>query len=128
MVDHLTSLLYVLLPWNWKTESEDVSIFAASRDQPISSGSNRLAAIAGRTGFAQDSSLEEAGFELPVPLARMSSILRGGEEAELDRGGLETRHPLSTGMIGSNRWHRLPDAGRRAGRGADRLDSQLRAL
>src|SRR6266478_5458799 len=37
--------------------------------------------------------------------ARMSSILRGGEEAELDRGGLETRHPLSTGMIGSNRWH-----------------------
>ena len=23
MVDHLTSLLYVLLPWNWKTESED---------------------------------------------------------------------------------------------------------
>src|SRR5712671_4164574 len=71
---------------------------------------------------------EEDGFELPVPLARMSSILRGGEEAEVDRGGLETRHPLSTGMIGSNRWHRLPDAGRRAGRGADRLDSQLRAL
>ena len=67
MGDHLTSLLYVLLPWNWKTESEDVSIFAASRDQPISSGSNRFAAIAGRTGFAQDSSLEEAGFELPVP-------------------------------------------------------------
>ncbi len=60
MVDHLTSLLYVLLPWNWKTESEDVSIFAASRDQPISSGSNRFAAIAGRTGFAQDSSLEGA--------------------------------------------------------------------
>jgi hypothetical protein len=58
MVDHLTSLLYLLLPWNWKTESEDVSIFAASRDQPISSGSNRFAAIAGRTGFAQDSSLE----------------------------------------------------------------------
>jgi hypothetical protein len=28
MVDHLTSLLCVLLPWNWKTESEDVSIFA----------------------------------------------------------------------------------------------------
>src|SRR6267143_5998256 len=68
MVDHLTSLLYVLLPWNWKTESEDVSIFAASRDQPISSGSNRLAAIAGRTGFAQDSSLEGAGFEPSVPL------------------------------------------------------------
>ena len=64
MVDHLTSLLYVLLPWNWKTESEDVSIFAASRDQPISSGSNRFAAIAGRTGFAQDSSLEGDGFEL----------------------------------------------------------------
>jgi hypothetical protein len=58
----------------------------------------------------------------------MSSILRGGEEVELDRGGLETRHPPSTGMIGSNRWHRLPDAGRRAGRGADRLDSQLGAL
>ena len=67
MVDHLTSLLYVLLPWNWKTESEDVSIFAASRDQPISSGSNRFAAIAGRTGFAQDSSLEGDGFELSVP-------------------------------------------------------------
>jgi hypothetical protein len=29
-----------------------LSIFAASRDQPISSGSNRFAAIAGRTGFA----------------------------------------------------------------------------
>jgi hypothetical protein len=57
----------VLLPWNWKTESEDVSIFAASRDQPISSGSNRFAAIAGRTGFAQDSSLEGDGFELSVP-------------------------------------------------------------
>ena len=70
MVDHLTSLLYVLLPWNWKTESEDVSIFAASRDQPISSGSNRFAAIAGRTGFAQDSSLEQAGFEPSVPLGR----------------------------------------------------------
>jgi hypothetical protein len=68
MVDHLTSLLYVLLPWNWKTESEDVSIFAASRDQPISSGSNRFAAIPGRTGFAQDSSLEGRGFEPSVPL------------------------------------------------------------
>jgi hypothetical protein len=67
MVDHLTSLLYVLLPWNWKTESEDVSIFAASRDQPISSGSNRFAAIAGRTGFAQDSSLEGRRFEPSVP-------------------------------------------------------------
>jgi hypothetical protein len=64
---HLTSLLYVLLPWNWKTESEDVSIFAASRDQPISSGSNRFAAIAGRTGFAQDSSLEGRRFEPSVP-------------------------------------------------------------
>ena len=27
MVDHLTSLLYVLLPWNWKTESEDSQHF-----------------------------------------------------------------------------------------------------
>ena len=66
---------------------------------PTSFSSNR---------FAIDSPLEEAGFELPVPLARMSSILRGGEEAELDRVGLETRHPLSTAMIGSNRWHRCP--------------------
>jgi len=67
-IDHLTSLLYVLLPWNWKTESEDVSIFAASRDQPISSGSNRFAAIAGRTGFAQDSPLE--GRDLPPMIKR----------------------------------------------------------
>jgi hypothetical protein len=77
MVDHLTSLLYLLLPWNWKTESEDVSIFAASRDQPISSGSNRFAAIAGRTGFAQDSSLEESGFEPSVPPAKVNSGAAG---------------------------------------------------
>ena len=40
------------------SESEPLSIFAAGRDQPTSSGSNR---------FAIDSPLEEAGFELLVP-------------------------------------------------------------
>ena len=96
MVDHLTSLLYVLLPWNWKTESEDVSIFAGSRDQPISSGSNRFAAIAGRTGFAQDSSLEgTVRCELvsaggPTPPIKGQFHRRSDEFLESIKKGVET--------------------------------------
>jgi hypothetical protein len=52
--------------------------------QPISSGSNRFAAIAGRTGFAQDSPLEQDGFEPPVPLA------------DLGRSGPESRNVFVT--------------------------------